>query len=132
MTGIEPAAIELLHKFHWPGNVRQLRNEIDRAVALARDGEMIGPTHLSASVRGDPERSGTVRSAAVTPLVGATENGDEMAASHRPLREAKAEFEKKYIADALQSHKFNVSRTAEALKISRPALQEKMKTYRLR
>jgi Nif-specific regulatory protein len=132
MTGIEPAAIELLHKFHWPGNVRQLRNEIDRAVALARDGDTIGPTHLSASVRGEPERSGTVRTAAVTPLVGATENGDEVAASHRPLREAKAEFEKKYIADALQSHKFNVSRTAEALKISRPALQEKMKTYRLR
>src|SRR6185436_10312805 len=35
----------------WPGNVRELRNEIERAVALARDGDAIGPSHLSAPLR---------------------------------------------------------------------------------
>ncbi len=132
MAGIEPAAIELLLKFDWPGNVRQLRNEIERAVALAHEGDAIGPNHLSASLRGAPERPGIARMAAVTRLAPATAEAGEMQGSQRPLREARAEFEAKYIADALRRHKLNVSRAAQALGISRPALQEKMKTYRLR
>jgi len=132
MAGIEPAAIELLVKFDWPGNVRHLRNEIDRAVALARDGDAICPNHLSASLRGEPDRAGHPRMATVTRLASTADNRDQVAGSPRPLREAKAEFEAKYIADVLQRHQLNVSRTAQALGISRPALQEKMKTYRLR
>jgi two-component system nitrogen regulation response regulator NtrX len=48
------------------------------------------------------------------------------------LREARAAFEKRHIAAALRRLNGNVSRTAEALGISRPALQEKMKAYGLR
>ena len=36
----------LLIKFDWPGNVRQFRNEVERAIALAHDGETITPIHL--------------------------------------------------------------------------------------
>jgi Nif-specific regulatory protein len=132
IAGIEPAAIELLQKFHWPGNVRQLRNEIERAVALVRDGDAIGPTDLYASLRDEPERSGDPRRGAVSRPIPATDSVAEVAGALRPLREARADFESKYIADALQLHQLNVSRTAQALGISRPALQEKMKTYRLR
>src|SRR5206468_12448506 len=39
IPGIDPAALDLLVRFDWPGNVRQLQNELERAVALARDGE---------------------------------------------------------------------------------------------
>jgi len=133
IAGIESAAIELFQKFEWPGNVRQLRNEIERAVALARDGDMIGPNHLSASLRGEPDRPTVARMASMTrlaPVSGAEPNGSQE--SQRPLREARAEFEAKYISDVLRRHQWNVSRAAQALGISRPALQEKMKTYRLR
>ncbi|MBF6560738.1 MAG: sigma 54-interacting transcriptional regulator [Candidatus Binataceae bacterium] len=128
VSAIEPAALDLLCKFGWPGNIRQLRNEIDRAVALARDGATIGPALLSAAVRG--------ATAATTPLTApvlvASRPASSVSESRRPLREARAAFEAAYIAEALGAHHGNVSRTAEALGISRPALQEKMKSYHLR
>jgi Nif-specific regulatory protein len=129
IAGIDPAAIELMTRFDWPGNVRQLRNELERAVALARDGAMIGPEHLSPLLRGTSEHSGPERA---TLARRAPADLREPAAASRPLREARAEFEAKYIADALRLNRLNVSQTALALGISRPALQEKMKTYRLR
>jgi Nif-specific regulatory protein len=132
IAGIEPAAIELLVKFDWPGNVRQLRNEIERAVALAHDGDTVGPNHLSAGLRGAPERPGIARMAAAPPSAPAAVEAGEAVGSPRPLREARAEFEAKYIADVLRRCQLNVSRTAQVLGISRPALQEKMKTYHLR
>jgi DNA-binding NtrC family response regulator len=132
MAGIEPAAVELLVRFDWPGNVRQLRNEIERAVALARDGDTIGPNHLSDSLRGTPERPGIARTLPVTRPAATMADFDDTAGSPRPLREARAEFEAKYISDVLRRNRFNVSQTALALGISRPALQEKMKTYHLR
>src|SRR5207245_544748 len=47
IPGMEPAVLALLVQFGWPGNVRELENEVERAVALARDGEPIGAAHLS-------------------------------------------------------------------------------------
>lgn len=129
IAGIDPAAIDLLVGFEWPGNVRQLRNEIERAVALARDGDTIGPNYLSPGLRSAPERVSHLHAAPATP---STPQTLDVASAPRPLREARAEFEAKYIADVLRLNHLNVSQTALALGISRPALQEKMKTYRLR
>jgi transcriptional regulator with GAF, ATPase, and Fis domain len=134
IEGIDRAAVALLTNFDWPGNVRQLRNEIDCAVALARDGETISVSHLSDNVRGETNGHRTRRTAVTTPqLAPATEvesNGTD--SPQVPLREARAAFEKRHIAAALRRLNGNVSRTAEALGISRPALQEKMKAYGLR
>ncbi|MEW6271516.1 MAG: helix-turn-helix domain-containing protein [Thermodesulfobacteriota bacterium] len=49
-----------------------------------------------------------------------------------PLREARAAFEKLYIAEALRQHGGNVSRTARLLGVSRFMLQKKVKDYALR
>jgi two-component system nitrogen regulation response regulator NtrX len=134
IEGIDRAAVALLTNFDWPGNVRQLRNEIDCAVALARDGETISVSHLSDNVRGETNGHRTRRTGVTTPqLAPATEvesNGTD--SPQVPLREARAAFEKRHIAAALRRLNGNVSRTAEALGISRPALQEKMKAYGLR
>jgi transcriptional regulator with PAS, ATPase and Fis domain len=135
INGIDAAAIELLIRFDWPGNVRQLRNEIERSVALAREGETITPRHLSASLRGEadvPRASRVAPTSRLTPLPTPSGDTGEAQNSSRPLREARAEFEAKYISEVLRHHQFNVSHAAQALGISRPALQEKMKTYRLR
>src|SRR5215813_11248736 len=48
---ITPQAIDLLMVSDWPGNVRQLRNEIQRIVARAEDGTLITPDHLSPELR---------------------------------------------------------------------------------
>lgn len=47
VPSISPEAIALLQAYPFPGNVRELENEIERAVALAEDGRPIGPEHLS-------------------------------------------------------------------------------------
>src|SRR5207244_11364005 len=48
---IEPQAIDLLMVAEWPGNVRQLCNEMQRVIARAEDGALIRPEHLSPELR---------------------------------------------------------------------------------
>ena len=138
IAGLEPAALELLTKFDWPGNVRQLRNEIERAVALARKGESVAPEHLSAPLRaqgnvenGAPPNHPHLNRARGTLAATAkalAQNED----AKGPLRRARAAFEADYIAKVLDRHQNNVSRTAQALGLSRASLQKKMKEYSLR
>jgi hydrogenase-4 transcriptional activator len=138
IAGLEPAALELLTKFDWPGNVRQLRNEIERAVALARKGESVAPEHLSAPLRaqGNVENGAPpnhphlnrARGALAATAKALAQNED----AKGPLRRARAAFEADYIAKVLDRHQNNVSRTAQALGLSRASLQKKMKEYSLR
>jgi len=115
VAGFTPAALELLTRADWPGNVRQLENEIERAVALARPGEAITPAHLSPRLQA-PEAD---------PVPGPFPSGPE-------LRAARAAFEARHIAAVLRQHGGNVTRSAEALGLSRFMLQRKMKEYGLR
>jgi two-component system response regulator HupR/HoxA len=119
ITGMDPAALDCLVRFEWPGNVRELQNEIQRAVVLAEDGEAIGPQYLSPRVRGavimEPMSE-------VAPLN----------ASPTELREARAVFEARHIAEVLSRHGGNVSRAAEALGLSRMQLHRKLKEYGIR
>jgi len=130
IQGLEPEALELLTDAEWPGNVRQLQNEMERAVALARDGETISLRHLS------PELVASVRRTAVaceqvangTPAV----PNSPVLAKSTSLADAMAAFERNVIAERLSQHNHNVSRTAISLGISRITLQKKMKEYSLR
>ncbi len=136
VPAIDPIAVDLLARFDWPGNVRELENEIERAVALARDGDLIGPAHLSPKLR-----SGADDAALANPL----QNGRQPDAVGRdapaaaqppaellPFRRARAEFEANYIREALRRNGRNVSVTARAIGLSRVMLQKKMKEYGLR
>jgi DNA-binding NtrC family response regulator len=124
--------------------VRELRNEIDRAVALARASAIIAPEHLSASLRapgavtnGAPASPAQLRgahravaaAAAPAPIETQDAKGDDVKG---PLRRARAAFEADYIARVLDQHQGNVSRAAVALGLSRASLQKKMKEYALR
>jgi two-component system response regulator HupR/HoxA len=56
VPAISPEAMHCLRTYPFPGNVRELENEIERAVALADPGRPIGPEHLSERVRGGGAR----------------------------------------------------------------------------
>jgi len=138
LRGFDPASIELLCHAMWPGNVRELQNEIERAVALARTGEAITPDHLSPNLRsrGPSHAPSTLKPELVqdrephgTPAQLRTHQGH---AAARSLREARADFEARYIAEVLAENDGSISRTALALGISRVALHQKMKDYGLR
>jgi transcriptional regulator with GAF, ATPase, and Fis domain len=121
VPGIDPAVMELLIRFEWPGNVRELENEISRAVALVRNGEPIGLAELSEKVRGAPMPEDRAP--------GATEAA---ASSGSAMRQGRAAFEARYIAEVLNQHSGNVSRAARTLGVSRVTLHKKLKDYGLR
>ena len=122
VAGIEPAALDHLLRFDWPGNIRELRNEMERAVALAREGDIIAAAHLSDRVRAESAQ-------AVEPGAFASAATD---GSGLPLLEARDRFEARYIAEVLRQQNGNVSHAAKALGLSRVMLQRKMKDYGLR
>ena len=148
LGGFHPSAIELLGRADWPGNVRELQNEIERAVALAREGETLTTDHLSPALASSrarspepafksdgiptaPAQSGERGSQAIaSPRQG---SADESSAGAKiSLQDAREAYEARYISQVLAEHGGNVSHAAVALRLSRVALQKKMKRYGLR
>jgi len=133
-------AIDALTEHDWPGNVRQLRNEIERVVAYAIDGARISTEDLSPEVVHPRRPAGSDRSrwgaeraqaAAVGSRYDSGANGggfrDQAFAGTRPkLKEATAVLERQLITEALVRNKNNLSRTAIDLGLSRRGLRLKL------
>lgn len=139
-------SLEALSAYNWPGNVRQLRNEVERVVAYASEGAQVSVADLSREIfgskasrlaAGDRDRrvsavtassdgrfSALARSSISADGHDAYESGGES----RPvkLREAVAELERRLILDALFRNSNNVSRTAIELGLSRRGLRLKL------
>jgi transcriptional regulator with GAF, ATPase, and Fis domain len=142
IAGFSPEALALLENAEWPGNVRQLQNEIEQAVGMAADSDALAPRHFSrelllaqtaATVAGNGE-DGVLSAAGISPAAIPGAAASEAGTLFRPraLRAAHENWEKAYLSQALSQHKGNVSHTALALNISRVALQQKMRKYSLR
>ena len=136
-------SIDLLSRADWLGNVRELQNEIERAVALATDGEAITADHLSPALRPDEVSGGAATLAFGRRAQPGRRRPRVSVARARPLRsprlrattslqDARAAYEARYISQVLSEHGGNVSHAALALRVSRVALQKKMKRYGLR
>jgi two-component system nitrogen regulation response regulator NtrX len=107
--------LDLLAQHAWPGNVREMRNVMERMVIMAPQGT-IGPDDLAPSLR---PRPGT---GAETPTEAAVE-GDAT------LRDARDRFEREFILRALKLSNWNITRAAERMGIERSNLHRKMKAY---
>jgi two-component system, NtrC family, nitrogen regulation response regulator NtrX len=107
-NSLSPAAVEALEGYRWPGNVRELKNLVERLVILC-PAEEIRREDLPAEIR-DAEL-------AAAPPAGAS------------LRDARDDFERRYILASLKHHRGNVTRTAEALDVERSNLYRKLKSY---
>jgi DNA-binding NtrC family response regulator/tetratricopeptide (TPR) repeat protein len=105
--------LELFSQHWWPGNVRQLRNEIQRAVAMSPPDSTISPEHLSpdlAAARTSTAATGSGRSHASATLGAAVER-----------------LEKDMIRSALERTSGNISETARLLGLTRRGLYLKLK-----
>jgi DNA-binding NtrC family response regulator len=106
---LSPAAIACLKAYDWPGNVREIRNAMERASLISR-GDLILPQHLPPRMQTD---TGLVR-----------EEGAEQAAS------GMKEIERSIILETLRNHRYNRSETARVLGISRRSLIYKLHRFR--
>ena len=106
VKGITPSAMEALMNYSYPGNVRELENAIEYAIAFAHGNE-ITSDDLPKSIRGREETVPKIHL--------------------KPLKAARVEFERSFVIAALKECNGNISKTARLLDIHRQSLQQKIK-----
>ncbi|MEE8380502.1 MAG: sigma-54 dependent transcriptional regulator [Thermodesulfobacteriota bacterium] len=109
-------AINLLLLYNFPGNVRELENEIERAATMANNSELILPEHLSDRIR-------------ATLNDNQLDNENLSLEKRGKLKKMVEEFEKKAIESALTHYKGNKTKAASELGLSRLGLRNKMIRY---
>jgi transcriptional regulator with GAF, ATPase, and Fis domain len=122
---ITPQAVDLLMVSDWPGNVRQLCNEIQRVVARAEDGTVISPEQLS------PELKRTSAPTTPTTALSTLASMPNATLQNVTLADALAEVERRMIADALRRHGGNISRAARELGLTRRGLYLKLERHEM-
>jgi two-component system nitrogen regulation response regulator NtrX len=109
-------AAAVLQTMSWPGNVRQLRNLVERVLILS---DSLGPIDIS-ELPIESSRDLTDSNHILTTLV-----------STLPLREAREFFEKEYLLAQINRFGGNISRTAQFVGMERSALHRKLKSLRV-
>jgi DNA-binding NtrC family response regulator len=104
ITRITPEAMDVLVRYDWPGNVRELENGIERAMVVGKPPAIV-PDDLPFRI---------------------TEK------NHVPRSGSLASMERAHIAEVLEQHNWNITRSAETLEIDRVTLYNKISKYGLR
>jgi DNA-binding NtrC family response regulator len=105
---LSPVALEMLLRYPWPGNVRELQNEVQRCLVMADGAPLILEEYLSPKIN----PAGEIYSRA----------------SHR-FSEAKADFEKRFLREALVRCRYHRTRTAAEVGLTRQGLFKLLKKY---
>ncbi len=106
-------SVELLSRYPWPGNVREMENIIEQAFIFSKGSDSITPEHLPTILRNDT-RSSSLR--------------DDTLAGRLSLEKAVMEFEREIILDALKRTHYVQTHAANLLGISRRMLKYRMDT----
>ena len=107
-------ALEVLKRYHWPGNIRELRNLVERLVIMTQGREVRAediPAPFNKEADEETELSSTLKAGT--------------------FREARENFEKAFLTSKLREFKWNVSQTADAIGMERSNLHKKIKAYGL-
>jgi DNA-binding NtrC family response regulator len=115
---LSSATLDLFARYWWPGNVRQLRNEIQRAVAMSPPGGSIEPEHLSADLTAPSQTASRDLGTAGAP---------SRTAQPGNLSAAVEEVERSMISVTLERTRGNISETARVLGLTRRGLYLKMR-----
>lgn len=118
MKDVSPEAMETFQRYDWPGNIRELGNLVERLMIMV-PGNVIDATQAGLVLQ--------VRPAAASSQPSVPSTSPILSQAYDSLRDARNAFEKEYIGRKLREHHWNISRTAEDLKIERSHLHRKIK-----
>ncbi len=117
---IEPAAVQRLTAHDWPGNIRELKNGVERLLILAA-GEKVTEADVERLVGTAEGRRGTAEDG----------GGDATWLRAATFEEFKQAAERAFLVTKLQEHDWNVSETARTLQMPRSNLYKKIERYGL-
>lgn len=124
ITGIKDSARKVLREYDWPGNIRELENAIEHAANYVWEGE-IGvenlPDHIAGGVSLRPAFDRKQRAAT-----------GSQAAGEVSFEEAKTEFERAQLLDALKQTNGNKSAAAKLMNLSRSAFYDRLAKYEIK
>lgn len=120
VRSFDAEALAALEAYSWPGNIRELRNVIDRAVVLA-EGKAIGLADLTERVRGGKTTSPAPEPGGLADGLGEMAGGD--------YRDHVRKFEISLILQALHKHNGNQTEAARMLNLPLRTLVHKIQTY---
>lgn len=106
-----PAALELMQKARWKGNVRELKNTVERLLIMT-PGDTVDADDLRDVVRPDPKPQAV-----------------ESERNHGTLREFKESAERTFLVGKLRENAWNISKTAEVIGTPRSNLYKKLEQY---
>lgn len=109
-------AMKIFQEYYWPGNVREIRNEIERVVALRSSNSLIKPKDLSKKFFYETYPEGVTA-------------GDEEEEGY--IKRLVDEFERNLLSKYLRKHKWNKTKVARLCGITRQGLNKKILKYRL-
>src|SRR5216684_3931556 len=118
---ITPAALDALQRYRWKGNVRELRNTVERLIIMTSN-EVIDVADLPSAVRAPAANGGGAGSRSV---------GDVEAGKGGTLREFKDNAERAYLVTKLRENSWNISKTAEVIDTPRSNLYKKLEQYQI-
>src|SRR5262249_42694483 len=123
---ITPAAMDALARYRWKGNIRELRNTVER-LNIMTSGETIDVSDLPETVR-HPSASGGAGLG--TPKSAFAEGSGETKAAGT-LREFKENAERTFLVGKLRENGWNISKTAEVIGTPRSNLYKKLEQYQI-
>ena len=112
-VAITDGALELLNKYSWPGNIRELENVIERAAILSL-GKDITEEHLPIEIKYSSNS-----------MMYSGETYD------KPFKDAKAEFEKAYLEKLLKKTSYDITRASKFAGVTRAYVYEMLKKYNI-
>lgn len=113
LRDLSDEAAALLQTMHWPGNVRQLRNMIERVLILGEGSAPISAAEVPGETGPPGEEGRVILSGTIATM---------------PLRDAREAFEREYLLTQINRFGGNISRTAEFVGMERSALHRKLKS----
>jgi two-component system nitrogen regulation response regulator NtrX len=127
----DAAAMDALTRYRWRGNIRELRNTIERLMIMT-PGDVVRPDDLPAEIRGGAASpvEASAMAASTSPAVDA-DAGAAAAAGPQggTLREFKDAAERAYLVQKLRENNWNISKTAEVIDTPRSNLYKKLEQY---